>query len=295
VNTKPDQDVGAGEGLDATTERSPAFPAEESVVDRKAPANWRRPLLVHGLQVLLVLVWLGAWELVTKSGWLLPVMSKTPADVWNFMFPIAKSGQLGSATWATLEAVLIAFALAIVTGVPCGIALALLPKLERVVNPFIDALNSAPRIILAPVFLVGFGVGITAKVALAYSLCFFIILFSTRTGVRAVDPELLWLSRALGATKSQVFWKVYLSIATPAIFDGMRLTMIFALFGVTSSELIASSNGLGNLVATYSNLFEMAGVYGIILVIIIIASILNGVMRFIELRVVRWQQPEGAR
>lgn len=274
-------------------------PAEEPALTRpgrsSARTSRRRAALqIKAVQLVLLLAVLGCWQLLTTSGVLLAVMSKTPREVWNFMFEVARTGQLASATLASLEAVLIAFVLAVVTGVPAGIALALLPRVEKVFSPFLDALNAAPRIILAPVFLVGFGVGIQAKVALAFSLCFFIILFAARTGVAGVDPELLWLSQALGARKLQVFAKVYLPIATPAIFAGMRLTMIFALFGVTASELIASSNGLGNLVATYSNLFEMAGVYGIIIVIIIIATIINSLMRIIERRVVRWL-PEVSR
>ncbi|RZK69260.1 MAG: ABC transporter permease subunit [Rhodococcus sp. (in: high G+C Gram-positive bacteria)] len=144
---------------------------------------------------------------------------------------------------------------------------------------------------IAPLFIVALGINTSAKVALASTLVFFIVMSGARAGVRSTDAEWLRLSTVLGANKYQMFLKVLIPVATPAIFAALRLGLIYSLLGVVGSELISARNGLGQLIATYSATFQMEAVYAILLFLAVIAVVLNQVMSHAERRFLRWQPP----
>lgn len=177
----------------------------------------------------------------------------------------------------------------VIIGVPIGLTLALLPKTERIVEPYLAAINASPRTALAPVFLVIFGLSQSAKVALGFSIAIFVMIVNSRAGVENVDPDWRALMRASGATRRQFFMKILLPAAIPAIFAGVRLAMIYSLLGVVSSELIASTNGMGKLIAQYSSVFQMDRVYALIIIMVLIAAFLNNVASLIERRLTRWK------
>jgi NitT/TauT family transport system permease protein len=254
-----------------------------------------RNLGLHAMQVLLLIALIGLWQLVGVTGAFGPVLSVPPLQVWDSLAHLASTGQLASATEYTMYAVLLGFVLAAVVGGVAGVAFGLLPRVERVLSPFIDGLNAAPRVVLAPVFIVAFGIGSASAVAMAFSLCVFIMFVNARAGVTAADPDVVRVAVALGASKWQVFRKIYTPCALPSIFAGLRLSLVFALFGVVASELIASSDGLGYIVQTDANSFDMAGVYGIVLVVMAIGVIINSLVRTAERGLLRWAPPEHVR
>lgn len=262
-------------------------PAE---VARKRLAR-RQTAKVRALQAALLVAWIGLWQLTADQQWLDPVLGKGPGQAWDYFTGALASGELWTNTKATMTAVIVSWVLASLVGAVCGIALGLLPTVERVVSPFLDAANAMPRIALAPMFIVAFGIGMTAKVALACTLVFFIVLSGARAGVRSTDAEWLRLSAVLGATKLQLFWKIMLPVATPAIFAGLRLGLIYALLGVVGSELISAKDGLGQLIASYSSLFQMEAVYAILILLAIVAVLLNQLMLAAERWLLRWQAP----
>jgi len=251
----------------------------------------RETLVVRVLQVSLGLALLGLWQLAADLKWPDPVLAKSPVQAWDYLVGAARSGELLSNTWATMSAVLIAWVLAGLAGVVAGLALGLMPRTERVLNPYLDAANAMPRIALAPLLIVALGIGTSAKVAVASTLVFFIVLSGARAGVRSADAEWLRLSAVLGAAKRQLFFKVMLPVATPAIFAALRLGIVYSLLGVVGSELISARDGLGQLIAYDSSVFQMDGVYGILVLLAVIAVILNQMMSLLERRLLRWQPP----
>ncbi|AHK31994.1 nitrate ABC transporter permease [Rhodococcus opacus PD630] len=256
--------------------------------------TWKMPremLMVRGAQILVGLAWLGLWQLTADRKWLDPVLAKTPGQSWDYLVTAARSGELWTNTRYTMVAVLIAWVVAGAIGVIVGVALGLLPRVERVLTPYLDAANAMPRIALAPLFIVALGINTSAKVALASTLVFFIVMSGARAGVRSTDAEWLRLSTVLGANKYQMFLKVLIPVATPAIFAALRLGLIYSLLGVVGSELISARNGLGQLIATYSATFQMEAVYAILLFLAVIAVVLNQVMSHAERRFLRWQPP----
>ena len=246
---------------------------------------------MRGLQVMLGLLLLGLWQLAAAEKWPDPVLAKSPVQSWDYLVSAARSGELWSNTRSTMTAVLIAWALAGLAGVVAGLALGLMPRTERVLSPFLDAANAMPRIALAPLLIVALGIGTSAKVALASTLVFFIVVSGARAGVRSTDAEWLRLSTVLGARKTQLFGKVLLPVATPAIFAALRLGLIYSLLGVVGSELYSARDGLGQLIAYNSSTFQMDAVYGILLLLAVIAVVLNQLMGFLERRLLRWQPP----
>ncbi|GAF46705.1 ABC transporter permease [Rhodococcus wratislaviensis] len=276
--------------LDQTSVNATASSSEAEPTRRTWKVS-RESLVVRGAQILLGLAWLGLWQLTAEHEWLDPVLAKTPGQSWEYLVTAAKSGELWTNTRYTMVAVLIAWIVAGAIGVVFGVALGLLPRVERVLTPYLDAANAMPRIALAPLFIVALGINTSAKVALASTLVFFIVMSGARAGVRSTDAEWLRLSTVLGATKSQMFLKVLIPVATPAIFAALRLGLIYSLLGVVGSELISARNGLGQLVATYSATFRMEAVYAILLFLALIAVLLNQAMSHAERWFLRWQPP----
>ncbi|MDV8009371.1 ABC transporter permease [Rhodococcus sp. IEGM 1318] len=269
----------------ATTPRS----AQRRPADRSGKS--RNRWLVPASQLAVALALLGVWQLVGSQQLLEPVLAKTPAQSWDYFTNAFKSGELWTNTKSTMSAVLIAWVLAGVVGVVVGVALGLVPLAERIINPFFDAANAMPRLALAPLFIVVFGITTTAKVALAVTLVFFIVCSGARAGVKSTDEEWLRLSTVLDANRTQVFFKILMPVATPAIFAGLRLGLIYSLLGVVGSELISARDGLGQLVAVYSSQFRMEAVYAILLLLAVIAVLLNQLMSVAERYLLRWQAP----
>lgn len=260
----------------------PARPARRPTASRSRAVLWCWRLLVLAALI-------GLWQLVISLQMVDPIIAKSPRQVLSFLRQSSSSGELWSNTADTMEAMFIAFGLASVVGVIVGIALGLLPSAERVFTPFLDAANAMPRIALAPVFIVWLGIGVAAKVALAFSIVVFIVVAAAQAGVRSADSEILRMSAVFGISKAQLFYKVLLPTSVPAIFSGLRLGLVYALLGVVGSEIIASQSGLGQLITLYSNNYRMDAVYGILIVLAIIASILNVVMAAAERWLLRWR------
>ena len=283
--------------MSSRTSAQPALPAgEQAASDEPAGSRKRIGLsretpVVRELQVSLGVALLGLWQLAAAEKWPDPVLAKSPVQSWDYLVGAARSGALWSNTWSTMTAVLIAWVLAGLAGVAAGLALGLMPRTERVLSPYLDAANAMPRIALAPLLIVALGIGTSAKVALASTLVFFIVLSGARAGVRSTDAEWLRLSTVLGARKHQLFFKVLLPVATPAIFAALRLGLIYSLLGVVGSELISARDGLGQLIAYDSSVFQMDGVYGILVLLAVIAVVLNQLMALLERRLLRWQPP----
>ena len=146
-----------------------------------------------------------------------------------------------------------------------------------------------PRLALAPLFLLWFGLGVGSKIAVGSSLTFFIVLSATMAGMRSVNPDHLVLSRALGATPSQVFFKVTLPSAVPVIFAGLRLGLIFALLGVIGAELIAAEHGLGQTLAYLQSTFSMDGVMAVLLLLAVLGLGVTTLMNRVERYLAAWR------
>jgi NitT/TauT family transport system permease protein len=237
-----------------------------------------------------VVALIAVWELASSRGVLDPTFFGRPSGIFTFLWKgFVGSGKL----WLELGYTLLGATISFVAGSACAITLgllfAMLPPFHRAAEPYLTLLNAMPRIALAPLFLLWFGLGIGSKVAVGFSLTFFIVLSATVAGIRGVNSDHLVLSKALGATQRQIFFKVTLPSAVPVIFSGLRLGLIFALLGVVGAELIAAEHGLGQTLAYLQATFHMDGVMGILFLLAFLGLGVTTLMNRLERSLLAWQ------
>lgn len=191
--------------------------------------------------------------------------------------------------WATLYATTLGFVLGSVTGAVLGIWLGVSPFAGRLLNPYLNALNALPKVALAPLFVLWFGLGINSKIALAAVLVLFLVFLNTFAGVRQVDQDLIDGARLMRATRMQVITKVIVPSALSWLFAGLRVSVPYALIGAVLGEMIASNRGLGYLVQFSGAQFDTAGVFAVLIVIALLAMALNFVVDIVQNRMERWR------
>src|SRR6187431_3409499 len=244
------------------------------------------------------------WHLLTTPG-LLPTFMFDNDRQAAFFFgePLKIFGRIwqwfvGNANiyghlWITLVETALAFAIGTVLGLVFGLWLALSPTASAILEPYITALNSMPRIILAPIFAVWFGLGIASKVALGVTLVFFIVFFNVYQGVKEVSPVVLANARMLGASQRQLLRHVYLPSATSWVFSSLHTSVGMAFVGAVVGEYLGSSRGVGYLILQAEGTFDINTVMAGILVLTGFALLLDALVGRIERRLMKWQPREA--
>ena len=195
--------------------------------------------------------------------------------------------------WVTLAETIMAFGIGAVFGLGGGLWLALSPMASAILEPYIKALNSMPRIILAPIFAVWFGLGIGSKVALGVTLVFFIVFFNVYQGVKEVSPVVLANARMLGANQRQLLRHVYLPSATSWVFSSLHTSVGLAFVGAVVGEYLGSSQGVGYLILQAEGQFDINTVMAGILVLTTFALVLDAAVGRIEKGLMKWQPRAG--
>lgn len=195
--------------------------------------------------------------------------------------------------WITLLETVLAFGIGTVFGLAMGLWLALSPVAAAILDPYIKALNSMPRVILAPIFAVWFGLGIASKVALGVTLVFFIVFFNVYQGVKEVSPVVLANARMLGASRRQLLRHVYLPSATSWVFSSLHTSVGLAFVGAVVGEYLGSSAGVGYLILQAEGSFDINTVMAGILVLTAFALLLDAAVGRIERRLMKWQPKAG--
>lgn len=193
----------------------------------------------------------------------------------------------------TLTETLLAFVIGTSAGMGAGLWLGLSPMASAVLDPYIKALNSMPRVILAPIFAMWFGLGIWSKVALAVTLVFFIVFFNVYQGVKEVSPTLLDNAKMLGAKQKQLLRYVYLPSATSWVFSSLHTAVGLAFVGAVVGEYLGSAAGVGYLILQAEGTFDINTVMAGIVVLTICALALDGCVGFIEKKLMKWQPSHG--
>ena len=193
----------------------------------------------------------------------------------------------------TLIETMLAFAIGTVFGLAIGLWLALSPTASAIFDPYIKAANSMPRVILAPIFSIWFGLGIWSKVALGVTLVFFIVFFNVYQGVREVSPVVLANVRMLGASHRQLLRHVYLPSATSWVFASLHNSVGLAFVGAVVGEYLGSARGVGYLILQAEGVFDINTVFAGILVLTGFALALDAVVGVIEKRLLVWRPRAG--
>ncbi len=183
----------------------------------------------------------------------------------------------------------LAFLIGTVGGTACGLFLGLSPRTSIVFDPFLKAFNSMPRVILAPIFAVWFGLGIWSKVALAVTLVFFVVFFNVYQGVKEVSPAILANAKMLGANRSQLLRTVYLPSATSWVFSSLHTSVGLAFVGAVVGEYLGSARGVGYLILQAEGTFDINTVFAGIVLLTICALSLDALVGLVENKLMVWR------
>jgi NitT/TauT family transport system permease protein len=259
-------------------------------------------------QVGVLVAMLLLWQAVSRNdqtAFFLGEPIKVAGRIWSWFMPLEiapnalfAEGLPGRADiyvhlGVTLLETVLAFAIGTVLGLVVGLWLALAPTASAILDPYIKALNSMPRVILAPIFALWFGLGIWSKVALAVTLVFFIVFFNVYQGVREVSPVVLANARMLGASQRQLLRTVYLPSATSWVFSSLHTSVGLAFVGAVVGEYLGSARGVGYLILQAEGTFDVNTVFAGIVVLTAFALVLDGLVGLIERRLMKWQPRSG--
>ncbi len=229
------------------------------------------------------------WHVLVKTGVLSAFFFGEPLIVLERIRDWFVGGKIYPHLWVTLIETLLAFIIGTVLGLVFGLWLALSDFTAKLLSPYITALNSMPRVILAPIFMVWFGLGITSKVMLGITLVFFIVFFSVYNGVREVSPTILANARMLGANGRQLLRHVYLPSATAWVFSSLHASVGMAFVGAVVGEYMGSARGVGYLILQAEGVFDINTVFAGVLVLTACALVLDYTVTLAERRLLRWR------
>ena len=256
----------------------------------------------------LLVVILAVWQLASRDQQVAFFMGEpfqVAGRVWSWFMPFGfgpsalfPDGLPGRANiyphlGTTLLETVLAFVIGTALGLACGLWLALAPTAGAILDPYIKAANSMPRVILAPIFGLWFGLGIWSKVALAVTLVFFIVFFNVYQGVREVSPVVLANARMLGANQRQLLRTVYLPSATSWVFSSLHTSVGLAFVGAVVGEYLGSARGVGYLILQAEGTFDVNTVFAGIVVLTAFALVLDGMVGKLEKRLMKWQPRIG--
>jgi NitT/TauT family transport system permease protein len=212
---------------------------------------------IWAARIVFLAVFFYLWERAADTKFIDPILIGKPSGIVKFMWDeVIVTHSLLEDFYYSMGGTVMAFTLGSVVGILVGMLFVTSPTIDAIFSPILTALNAMPRIALAPLFIIWFGLGLGSKVAVGFSLTFFIVLTSTVAGGRGVNPDHITLARTLGASESQIFRKFVLPSAVPVIFNGLRLGLVFSLLGVIGAEIIAAEHGLGQTLSVLAASFK---------------------------------------
>jgi NitT/TauT family transport system permease protein len=257
---------------------------------RGAQTSWK----VRGIQLVLLAGLFGSWQLLAVTKVLNPAFVSEPSQYFPSFWHGLDGGGLLGLIGTTLYETFVGFALSALLGLVVGYLLAEFKSVDVIIRPFMTGFNSIPRIALAPLFVLWFGLGSLSRIVLIVSLSFFIVAFNTFAGLQGVNRDHLLLSRVLGASRAERFFKFVLPSATPSIFAGLQLALTYAFLGAVVGEMLTGSDGLGGYLALKMGSFDTTGFFGGLILLVIVALAVSAVVRALENRLLRWRAIELA-
>ncbi|MUM18965.1 ABC transporter permease [Mycobacterium sp. CBMA271] len=273
------------------------FPETDEQILRRAQKNLRRnKIRIWGLRTLLVVVWLASWEFAATV-WLDPFFYSKPSLIWDRLVEWFTIGTQFGTVWlqifTTVQEAVLGFLIGTVAGVTLGVLLGRSRYWSEVLAPFIKALNAVPRIVLASLFIIWFGLGLSSKVATVVVLVFFAVFFNAFTGAREVDGNVINNARILGASPTRILTSIVLPSATSWILSSLHTAFGFALIGAVVGEYAGASKGLGLLISNAQGTFDSAGIYAGMIIITVVALLAEWLIGIAESRLLKWRPSQA--
>lgn len=269
---------------------SETTPVQGRKASRRRRATFDTALGRVVLQSAAVIAFFAMWELGVRLGWISAFLVGSPAGIFTVANTMLFSGELISHTWFTLFEAILGFVIGTIFGSIIGLALWYSVFVARLVEPFIVAINSVPKIALAPIIVLWFGTGLVSKVALSVSLTAIVALIAAYQAAKDADVDLQSLLISMGADKHQVFYKAVVPSTLPSIIATFRINIGFGLVGAVVGEFISSQRGLGHLIYTASSLYDLNTVWVGLFTLMIMGFVLYYIIEIIERTSLPWKQ-----
>jgi NitT/TauT family transport system permease protein len=258
-----------------------------------ARAARNRGRAVYFWRYFILLVFLGGWEVLSSTKLIDEFFFSSPTAIamrlYEWITEGTSEGPLWYHLWVTMEESLLGFFTGSVAGIVAGIALGRNRMLSDVFSIYIKVINSVPRVVLAPIFIMIFGLGLTSKVALSFVMVFFVVFSNAFQGVREADRNLLANAQILGAKDWQLTRSVVIPSAMSWIFASLHVSFGFAIVGAIVGEFVGARYGIGLLINVAKGSFDAAGMYAAIVIIMVVALAAEYGMTVIENRLAKWR------
>lgn len=229
------------------------------------------------------------WATLTNRGVIHPLILPEIPRVLEAFAQIVQTPETYRHLRVTLYEFAVAFAVSLSAGLAAGCLLGWIAPLGMIFGPLLQSIYAIPVIIFYPLCILIFGIGPASKMAFAGFYGFFPIAITCMEGIRNIDPNILALTRSLGAPWYQLWYKVIIPSAVPTIVAGVRLGIILTLIAVVAGEMIAAKEGIGSRIAWASEIFNAPALYAYILFVILVMAVINGALAYLERRV-HWEQ-----
>lgn len=272
---------------------TPAAAAPAAKPRRRLPNRFDTFLGRTGLQILSVVVFFLLWELGAWFGWISEFLIGRPSGIWKIFVLTMSDGSLIVDSGYTLYEAMLGFAVGTALGSVLGLGMWYSVFVARVVEPFIVAMNSVPKIALAPVVLLWFGTGLISKIVLVISMTALVALIAAYQAAKDADRDLQSLMLSMGGNKHQIFYQVIVPSSLPAIIATFRINIGFGLVGAVVGEFISSKRGLGHIVYTASSLYDLNTVWVGLFVLMFLGFVLYHGIDALERILLPWKQDVG--
>ena len=250
----------------------------------RTPEDWKVLGWQAGIVAAILIVWEGAVLLKYADTFFFG----QPSQVLSYLFSRTLDGYLIVNTWVTVYEVVMGFVAGTLLGSFIGLGLWWSPYLSRVLEPYAVVLNATPKIVIAPILIVWFGIGLTSKVMIAVSICAVVARLGAFDGVRATDPDHADMARAVGGRDRHVFFKIVVPTSLPWILTTMRINIGLALIGVITGEFLSSTQGLGYLVDSTAKLYQLSHTFAALTLIALLAAVQFWLVGLLENRLLPW-------
>lgn len=277
------------ETADRIASRTLAETARQRLADERRRTKLTNVALTLGGLVGLLGLWMLAVNLLQVPAYILPSPQKVGHALWSGLaVPVNSRIGFYLPLWSTLSNAALGFAIGAVMGLVLGSLMAEFRPVESLLMPYAFALQSLPKIAIAPLIVIWLGFGDGSKIAMAALLTFFPMLVNSFAGVRSTEPERLDLMRALSASRLETYLRVKLPTAAPYIFAGLDMGVVYALLGTIVAEFLGAQQGMGVVITQAQAVTDVAGVFAALVVLGLVGITLHLAIRGIEHRIVHW-------
>ena len=245
---------------------------------------------LYARRTLALLLVLGFWQAgVAPLHWINPFYLPAPSAIGATLVKLFADGSIYTHLEATFGAALAGLAIGLATGIVFGFVAALVPLLAELLEPLMVLFNAIPRVILAPLFIIWLGIGLPSKIALSFILVVVIIFFSVYNGIRDVDPQLVERVRTLGGGKRMLLREVYIPSVVSWVMGNLKVALGFSFTGAVVGEFVASTRGLGYLLAFAQSTYNAALSFALIFIVAVVVMLLFAGASWLERRLLRWK------